>query len=61
MYIVSQVNTLSKLGTEVYVGNVVKVRLGRCDIIFTDDSNNKGVVIELKYGEKNEKKGYKLI
>ena len=38
----------------------MKVREGRCDIIFTDDCNNKGVIIELKYGEKNEKKGYKL-
>ncbi|CAN0549207.1 unnamed protein product, partial [Ectocarpus sp. 12 AP-2014] len=43
-YIALQLKSLSKFGTEVYLGK------GRADIILIDEGNNKAVVIELKYG-----------
>jgi ribosomal protein L25 (general stress protein Ctc) len=42
-YITLQLKSLSKFGTEVYLGG------GRADIVFIDEENNKAAVIELKY------------
>lgn len=44
-YITLQLKSLSKFGTEVYLGG------GRADIVFIDEENNKAAVIELKYGK----------
>ena len=42
------------MGTEVHLGIKVNTKTARSDIIFTDDINNKGVIIEFKFNSCDE-------
>lgn len=48
-YITLQLNSLTKFGTEIYLGE------GRADIMFVDELNQKAAIIELKYDAENAK------